>query len=244
MSLSRSVFGSLPGVRRRMQAAWTVLTDPFVKLSYAQEGEDLILERIFGVRSDGFYVDVGAHHPKRFSNTYLFYLKKWSGVNIDATPGSMEAFRQTRPRDRNIETAISLQRAPLTFNVYNDPALNSTLCAERRDLGRTQYRVVRQVTVTTSLLAEVLTQAVPPGRTIDFLTVDVEGMDLEVLQSNDWQRFRPTYVLAEEWRSQGNELESGQLVNYMNSKGYESYCRTMNTIFFHDGLSGTPAGPA
>ena len=64
---------------------------PFGSLCYSQEGEDMILGKIFSGQKHGFYVDVGAHHPLRFSNTYLFYLKGWRGINIDAMPGSMVA---------------------------------------------------------------------------------------------------------------------------------------------------------
>src|SRR4051794_14772116 len=71
----------------------------FPKASYSQEGEDMILRRFFEEHGKGFYVDVGAHHPKRFSNTYSFYKQGWSGINIDAMPGSMARFRRVRPRD-------------------------------------------------------------------------------------------------------------------------------------------------
>lgn len=74
--------------------------------SYSQEGEDMILSRIFGDKKNGFYVDVGAHHPFRFSNTYLFYKRGWLGINIDAMPGSMRLFDRFRKNDINIESAI------------------------------------------------------------------------------------------------------------------------------------------
>ena len=61
----------------------------WANISYSQEGEDLILERFFEGKEIGFFVDIGAHHPMRFSNTYIFYLKGWRGINVDATPGSM-----------------------------------------------------------------------------------------------------------------------------------------------------------
>jgi hypothetical protein len=71
----------------------------FSTRSYAQEGEDLLLARCLAYRDMGFYVDIGAHHPKRFSNTYLFYRRGWCGINIGAMPGSMSQFRRVRPRD-------------------------------------------------------------------------------------------------------------------------------------------------
>ncbi|MFA7355121.1 MAG: SAM-dependent methyltransferase, partial [Sulfurimonadaceae bacterium] len=77
--------------------------DGYALKSYSQEGEDMILRRLFEQQPNGFYVDVGAHHPKRFSNTYFFYKKGWRGINIDAMPNSMELFNKIRPRDINIE---------------------------------------------------------------------------------------------------------------------------------------------
>src|SRR5689334_5444047 len=80
----------------------------YFRHSFAQEGEDLVRASFFEGRRNGFFVDVGAHHPKRFSNTYHFYLfRERRGINIDATPGSMTAFRRARPEDINIEAAVS-----------------------------------------------------------------------------------------------------------------------------------------
>lgn len=98
--------------------------DGYATNSYSQEGEDMILRRIFGNQKNGFYVDVGAHHPKRFSNTYYFYKKGWRGINIDAMPGSMKAFDKIRRRDVNIEKPISDQKQLLTYFAFNEPALN------------------------------------------------------------------------------------------------------------------------
>ncbi|MFT7246563.1 MAG: hypothetical protein ACI82A_003940, partial [Candidatus Azotimanducaceae bacterium] len=76
--------------------------DQWTNRSWSQEGEDQILRRIFEQQSTGFYVDVGAHHPKRFSNTFLFYKLGWQGINIDAMPGSMALFNRERSRDLNL----------------------------------------------------------------------------------------------------------------------------------------------
>ena len=108
--------------------------DKYAIKSYSQEGTDMILRRILGNVENGFYVDVGAHHPKRFSNTFYFYKKGLSGINIDAMPGSMKLFKKARPRDINIEAAVSNEKKELTFYVFNELALNtfdSKLVSER-----------------------------------------------------------------------------------------------------------------
>ena len=91
---------------------YEVLYDRAFIKAYAQEGEDLILYRIFEQTPPGFYVDIGAHHPCCFSSTYLFYQRGWRGINIDAMPGSMDLFRRIRPRDINLESAISEDGTP------------------------------------------------------------------------------------------------------------------------------------
>ena len=85
------------------------------RLSYSQEGEDLVLHRLFEGQATGIYVDVGAHHPFRFSNTCLLHTRGWRGINIDATPGSMAQFQRFRPRDVNLELGVAAEPAELEF---------------------------------------------------------------------------------------------------------------------------------
>src|SRR5437879_2682243 len=92
---------------------------------FGQEGEDLILDRLMGGRTKGFYVDIGAHHPIRFSNTYLFSKRGWHGINVDAEPGSMALFRKMRPRDINIESGVGERAGTMLFYRFNEPALNT-----------------------------------------------------------------------------------------------------------------------
>ncbi|MCJ0742379.1 hypothetical protein [Pedobacter montanisoli] len=97
----------------------------YLNEAYSQEGEDLVLARIFEHQQKGFYVDVGALHPKRFSNTFKFYKQGWRGINIDAMPGSMLEFDKVRPLDINIETPISNKNETLNYYIFNEPALNT-----------------------------------------------------------------------------------------------------------------------
>lgn len=76
--------------------------------SYSQEGEDVVLRRLFDSQPSGFYVDIGAHHPVRLSNRYYFYRCGWRGLSVDAAPGSMEMFRRLRPRDIAVGSETTL----------------------------------------------------------------------------------------------------------------------------------------
>jgi len=208
--------------------------------SYAQEGEDRVLSSLFfklhgGTHiSDGFYVDVGAHHPYRFSNTCLFYKQGWTGINIDATPGSMDAFKRERPRDINLECGIGLKAGTLKFHVFNEPALNTFDENLAKARSNDVWHVIKVVDVPVTPLSEILSRHLPHGKRMDFLTVDVEGFDLDVLQSNNWERYRPSVVLVETFGLSVEDLASDPVTRYLRSLDYVVYSKTVNSTFFVD----------
>jgi FkbM family methyltransferase len=216
--------------------------------SYAQEGEDLILAALFDLgdrKRPGFYIDVGAHHPKKFSNTFLFYISGWSGINIDAMPGSMRAFRRERPRDINIEAAVGEDGKKLTYYEFNEPGLNG-FCRDRVPMGYHGWTIVGERQLTTTSLAHLVERYLPPGELIDFMSVDVEGLDLQVLRSNDWAKFRPAVILVEDYAA--NQLSctgDSNIAIYLAENGYQSCCRTPLTKFFveQDQIESTIRGP-
>lgn len=205
---------------------------------YSQEGEDLILERIFANQPTGFFVDVGAHHPTRFSNTYKLYLRGWKGINIDATPGSMSAFQTLRPRDTNLEIGVSDAASELTYFRFNEPALN-TFSKARADLllSTTVYTLAGTSRVQTNPLGEILKEHVPTGQTIDLLTIDVEGLDSVVLKTNDWDQFRPKVLLVEALENSLDKVLSSDVYLFLLSKKYSLFSKTFNTLIFIDSSS-------
>jgi FkbM family methyltransferase len=222
------------------QTAWQSLSQfrqrwitSYAKKSYSQEGEDLVLERFLEFRPSGFYVDVGAHHPIRFSNTYGLYRKGWTGLNIDANPGSMALFKKIRPRDINIEAAVSSSSQELIYYRFNEAALN-TFCKELASERTSEiYSIVEKVSILTVPLRQLLDQHVPPGTKIDLLTVDVEGLDYDVLCSNDWARYSPEFILVECLEASTLEQASSDPVSrLLFSQNYSIVAKTMNTVFF------------
>lgn len=210
--------------------------DPWQQISWSQEGEDQILRRIFEHQSSGFYVDIGAHHPKRFSNTYLFYRKGWTGINVDAMPGSMKAFKKMRPRDINLEFAVGSKEIELDYYVFNETALNgfSSELSHKRQSDESNYKVVEVMKIKMKPLSKILEEYLPSGQVIDFLSIDVEGLDLDVLVSNDWQRYRPKLVLVEVLGSSLRELIDSEIGKFMESLNYSVYAKSINTVFFKD----------
>ncbi len=207
--------------------------DAYAFKSYSQEGEDMILRRLFGDQKKGFYVDVGAHHPKRFSNTYFFYKKGWYGINIDAMPGSMIAFNKMRPRDINIEKPVSDKKEVLTYYAFNEPALNgfSKELSEQRDRGQ-QYSIIFTKEIETTTLKEILDKHLPQDQQIDFLTIDVEGLDFTVLKSNNFKKYRPKVILIEILENHLDEIENNEITKFLKEFDYFVYAKIVNTVIF------------
>lgn len=207
------------------------------RIYYSQEGEDFVMARLLGFENSGFYVDIGAHHPSRFSNTYYFYKRGWRGINIDAWPGSMRLFRVTRPRDINLELAVSDKKGTIEFHIFKEPLLNSAskdLAEKRRAILKEERSPSNVFEVDADTLSSILERNLPPNTPIDFLSVDVEGLDLSVLQSNDWDRFRPKYVLVEVLGETITSLASTDIYEFMKSIGYEAMSKLMHTVIFRD----------
>lgn len=195
----------------------------------------MILYRMFGERRTGFYVDVGAHHPVRFSNTYFFYRRGWHGINLEPNPATAARFRQLRRRDLNLSVGVAEVPSVMNYYCFNEPALNTfDEPLARRRVAETQCRIERTIPIEVKRLDTILARHLPPGTSIDFLSVDVEGLDLSVLRSNDWSRFRPYCVLAEALESSIERISGLDLYHYMNQQGYELFAKTFNTLFFTD----------
>lgn len=204
----------------------------FATLCHGQEGEDLLLKQLLRNQASGFFVDVGAHHPVRFSNTYALYRSGWRGINIDATPGSMQAFNTLRPGDVNIETVVSDSVEPLTFYVFEEGALNTLderLAQEYIDTG---WPLREQVELTPQPLSGLFDAHVPAGMQIDVMSVDVEEHELHVLQSNNWKKYQPTIIIVEILDVSMQSLAEHPVAIFLRAQGYRPCAFLCRTVFF------------
>lgn len=207
--------------------------DGFKTKIYSQEGEDLILKEFLSDIKNGFYVDIGAHHPIRFSNTYLFYKMGWSGINIDAMPGSMKAFKRKRPRDINLERGISGKKGFLIYYMFDEPALNSFSEGLSKERDRnSEFKIIGKKKIKTYPLSYVLDKYLPKGKVIDFMSIDVEGLDLVVLKSNDWKKFSPRYILIECIEKDIEGIQKEEIYTFLKDKGYTIVGKTYRTLVF------------
>lgn len=206
----------------------------FSSESYSQEGEDMILKPFFNdieIRK-GFYVDVGALHPFRFSNTACFYKLGWSGINIEPTPSAIDLFTEYRKRDINLNLGVAEESTEMTFYCFDEPALNSFSkdLSEQR-ASTTNYKIIDKKKIQVKPLRVILDEFIPKGQKIDFLNIDVEGLDLQVLRSNDWEKYRPDFVLCEDILD-FESLPASQVYKFLMEREYLLVAKTLRTLIF------------
>lgn len=165
---------------------------------YGQNREDIILSAFFSDIEKGFYVDVGAYHPVQDSVTKYFYDQGWSGINIEPQPKQSKQFEKSRPRDVNMQLGAASEAGELKLRQYDNGGL-STFSGELK--GKYEQQDIKEaenytdVTVPVDTLASIFIKQ--QVASIQFLKVDAEGFEHEVLSGNDWEKFRPEVLCIE-----------------------------------------------
>lgn len=213
--------------------------DGYFTKSFSTSGEDSILKFILecekGKDYKGFYVDIGAHHPFSGSNTQYLYEKGWRGINIDACPTSMEIINKYRTEDINLLTGVSNVKGIFKFNLFNIPVLNGLDNKVTKEyLNSHDVELVDQIDVQVDTLEEILDRHLPVGCKIDLMNIDVEGVDFEVLESNNWSKYKPQYLLIE-YIHDGYEIEKiseNPKTKFLKEKGYKLVAISPLTMIF------------
>jgi FkbM family methyltransferase len=165
-------------------------------LTYAQNFEDVMLERLFQKQATGFYIDVGAWDPTKHSVTKHFYDKNWRGINIEPIERQFKLFEESRPEDINLNLAVGESVGTLTFfECVTDTALSTMDAAQAKTLSQRGFEIQKyKVEVTT--LQRIIDERCST-RDIDFLKIDVEGWERQVLMGLDFRRSSPRVLVIE-----------------------------------------------
>ncbi len=215
---------------------------PFV--SYAQNLEDVVLRRVFSDVAVGTYVDIGAAWPEKDSVTLAFYKSGWSGVNVEPNSQLHAQLMADRTRDVNLNVLVGTNSGNSQFFEIIDPTgeatglstTDSEIAEHWRETGfSSSPHSVEQIP-----LAEVMARAgIPVGR-FEYLKLDVEGAELDVLRSNDWKKWRPRVVACEVADPRNlSHGSDGELVLLMKEHGYEMKLFDGLNQFFEDASAPT-----
>jgi hypothetical protein len=216
--------------------ALDALSNPHTKLSFSSFGEDLvcaaILNKFLNGRA-GFYVDVGCHHPFRSSNTALFYMQSWHGINKDADLDAIKFFDQLRPRDINIAKAIGGNNREGYFYKFKDfPAVNTlsnALAIKQSGKFKQDFTAEKLEIVT---LGEILDKNLQSGKLIDLLNIDIEGLDLEVILSLDFDKYKPLCIIIEDFSFDSSNPRGSLIYNHLIDNNYKLISRCYVSSIF------------
>jgi len=169
----------------------------FKRKNFSQSNEEDFIKEYFKNKK-GFYIDVGCHDPFRYSNTALLYKKGWSGINIDANEYSINRFKKFRKRDINIKGLVSNFKKKVKYYHFSDHALNGVVDDERLEvLKNNKYKILKIEHLETISLNEILKKT-NILKNIDFLTIDVEGNEINVLKSIDLIKYNVRLIMVEQ----------------------------------------------
>lgn len=202
-------------------------------VTYAQHGDDLMLVNIFSLLhiDKPSYLDVGAHHPVNISNTKLLYDRGSRGVNVEANPNLIKEFELQRPEDINLNVGVATESGIKTFYMYDDKSGRNTFSEEEtRSLeGVMTVRTAIQLPVVT---LNHIVDTHCGGRFPDLLSIDIEGLDFDVLTQTDFRASYPKVIIVEVRRH-----DTGRFTLMMYAQKFLFYCRMgENLIFVHSSV--------
>ena len=167
----------------------------FPKKTYSMFGEDLIVENFFKKKSSGIYVDIGCYHPYDGSNTHLLFKKGWNGINIDLSELSIELFKATRKKDLNLRLSVGSKNGKTKFFFRKKiNMLNTTdeKHAKQYFLNGFQTSILKQKT-----LNRILEQSKYKNSKIDFLNIDAENTEYQILKKFNFKKYDPKLICIE-----------------------------------------------
>jgi FkbM family methyltransferase len=212
----------------------------YLNLSFSQCGEDLIIDHILWALkiSQPTYFDIGAHHPTRFNNTYRFYLKGSKGVCVEPDPDLFQSLKKKRKRDICLNCGVGrLKISDAEFFVMSSRTL-STFSREEayRYQGYGNQKILKIIQVPVMPINDILHRNY--AGCPNFVSLDVEGMELDVLNSFDFSSYRPEVFCIETvtYAEDNTERKLSEIIDLMTGKGYLLYADTyINSIFVDSG---------
>jgi FkbM family methyltransferase len=211
-------------------------------ISFSKSGDDLQLMKLINQSTPGTYVDIGCWHPVKSSNSFFFSLRNWKGICIDPNPELQKLYKKFRPNDVFVNCAVGDKEADLKYYMLSDNYSSmNTLNLDFLKKHDLEKDIKNTITIPTFSLKEILDKNISVNDRLDFFDVDVEGFDLQVLQSNDWEKYRPKVVATESDISIKEDVVS-EITVFLESVNYRLVGKTVmngnlgNLLFLDNNL--------
>jgi len=189
--------------------------------TYSQDLEDIFINEYFKNKNCGFYIDIGCYHPIKYSNTALLYNRGWKGINIDMNSTSIDLFNIARNRDINICSAISSTNKQVTQFIDHSYSPVNTIDKKYSDIisKKLSIKPFIEKKIQTYTLSQVLKKYKLLINQVDFLNIDVEAHDYEVLKGIDFVKIKPK-IICIEIENFSSKLNFEKINNYLKKYNY------------------------
>ena len=191
-------------------------------IHYGEFGEDIMVNRFFKNKENGFYIDIGAYHPFKGSLTQTLYGKGWSGINIDISKTSVDLFKIARPKDININCAIGKITEETKFFQNSKMNQQNSLIRQNSNQVEVKIKCYKLNDILTSNKIE----------KVDYINIDTEGTELDVLKGLDFKKIKPSLLTIEDNHFDLDSDSKKKKKNYMKNQGYVQINNIGVTMFF------------
>ena len=198
----------------------------FKKKTYAMDGEDLAIENFVEKKEKGFYVDIGAHHPIQRNNTNLLFQKGWEGINIDINEFSIDLFNFLRPNDINLQIAVSDQEGEISF--YYQKKFSQLNTTDKKTANYHFNGKFKEKIIKCKPIKNILDESKFRNKKIDVLKIDVEGAEMKVLETLNFEVYNPSLICIEilgyrhlDKKDKEIKIKKDKIYYFLVEKGYK-----------------------
>lgn len=187
-------------------------------ISFSKSGDDIQLWKLINHSDPGIYVDVGCWHPVKASNSYYFYLRNWKGICIDPNPELKSLYNFYRKHDIFVNSGVGNFSDSLKYYMFDESSMN-TFSTDFIDKNNLHSQIIKTIEVPLKPLSLILDENIMENDRLDFFDIDVEGFDMEVLKTNNWNKYRPKIIIVESDISLQTDLNS-EITTYIQQQDY------------------------
>ncbi len=185
------------------------------RLAYSHWGVDLIITKLLNSKNKGIYIDVGCHHPFLNNHSYLLYKSGWEGINIDIDYNSIDMFNFFRKSDVNIQTAVTDHKGEVDLFFYHNRAAKNTISKEFGSDAKEKKKI------NSDTLNNIIENSKFKNSKIDFVSIDVEGNEMNVLNGFNLKKYKPKLILLEFILPNKKEFYEKDINEITNSEVYK-----------------------
>ena len=185
------------------------------RLAYSHWGVDLIITKLLNSKNKGIYIDVGCHHPFLNNHSYLLYKSGWVGINIDIDYNSIDMFNFFRKKDVNIQTAVTDHKGEVDLFFYHNRAAKNTISKEFGSDAKEKKKI------NSDTLNNIIENSKFKNSKIDFVSIDVEGNEMNVLNGFNLKKYKPKLILLEFILPNKKEFYEKDINEITNSEVYK-----------------------